>query len=129
MTSIKTHWFGLLIGLWLLAFIVMLVLIVVSPKHDLKNRGFTYCTQNLISDLQDCDRAIICSTKAVTLSTWCDIKIIAQGLKLWYKGEQATPWSNYIFEPETTRLFDDTNDEDLADYLKENPDTAAHIQE
>lgn len=129
MTFVKTHWFGLLIGFWLLAFVIMLVLIIISPKYDLKNRGFTYCTQCLVDDLQDCDRAFGCSIKAVTRSTWCDIKIIAEGLSLWYNGKQPAPWSNYIFTPEINTAFDDTNDKDMAKYLEENPDTVAHMQE
>lgn len=131
MKFIKLHWFELLIGVWLMGFALLLTLILLAPKHDLKNRGFTYCTQVLISDLQECDRAFFCSSKAVAQSTWCDIKIVAQGLKLWHDGKQPYPWSNYIFTPETVNsvLFDDIEDEEIAAYLKANPDSTDKIQE
>ncbi len=107
MKFIKEYWFSILIGLWLTLFLLMLTLVLLAPKYDLQNRGFTYCTQKLIEDIQDCDAEFFCGAKAVSSSTWCDVKIIAQGIKLWYNNEQPRPWSNYIFTPETASVFDD----------------------
>jgi hypothetical protein len=39
------------------------------------------------------------------------MQIIAQGFQNWINGEQETPWSNYIFEPELPQEVTDENTE------------------
>ena len=120
MPFIKRYWFGGLVSLVLLFFFLLFVIILISPKQDAKNRGFISCTGQMIDDLLDCQRGIWCSTKAIGKNTLCDIKIIAEGVKLWIDKKQPTPWSNYIFEPEIIEnSFVD--EEARAEFLKNNP--------
>lgn len=127
MSFIKKYWFGTTIGLFLAMFIVVLVLILISPKQDAKNRGFVYCTQNLIDDLIECDKQLWCTSKSILKNSWCDIHIIGQGLRNWVKGQQDYPWSNYIFEPELSQ--DSYVDEEARqEYLKEFPNTSLEMK-
>lgn len=127
MAFIKNYWFGTLLGLAVSAFMLMLMLILIAPKQDVQNRGFVYCTQNLIDDLADCNRALWCSSKAVSKNTWCDIKIIADGFLLWMDNKQPKPWSNYIFKPELPQnSFVD--EEARAEYLKQYPDVKQEME-
>ena len=74
----------------------------------------------MIASLSDCNRKIGCSIKAISENTWCNIKVIAEGITLWLDNKQPKPWSNYIFEPEVeeSSFFDK---EAIEEYLKNNP--------
>ena len=125
MNFIKSHWFGLIIWLWLVLFAILTAIVLVSPHHDAKNRGFAYCTQNLVDDLNDCNQKISCSVKVILNNTICDIKIIYAGITAWIDGKQNTPWDNYIFTPELPSSYID--EEERQEYLKEYPDTLAEM--
>ena len=58
MKLVKNYWFGTLIGTLLLGFLILFVLILISPKQDIKNRGFISCTQEMVGDLLECDKQI-----------------------------------------------------------------------
>lgn len=127
MSFIKNYWFGIILGLMMFVFMLILILILIAPKQDAKNRGFVFCTQNLMDNLADCDRALWCSSKAVLRNTLCDFKIISTGLSLWAKGKQPRPWSNYIFEPEPVQNpFVD--EEARAEYLKQYPNVKLEME-
>lgn len=127
MSFIKNYWFSILLGLALFVFMLILVLILAAPKQDAKNRGFVFCSQNLMDDLNDCNRALWCSGKAIFKTTFCDLKIIGTGLSLWAKGKQPRPWSNYIFEPEP--LKNSFVDEDARiKYLEQYPNVKTEME-
>ena len=127
MSFLKNYWFGTVVALVMFIFMLMFVLILIAPKQDAQNRGFVFCTQNLIDDLADCNRSIWCSSRAIAKNTWCDFKIIANGISLWTKGEQSTPWSNYIFEPEIPQnAFID--EEARKEYLEKYPDVRQEME-
>lgn len=121
MSFIKQHWFGMTVSLLALVFLVLLILILLAPKQDAKQRGFVKCTQNMIEELLECDKKFACSISAIAGNTWCDIKVVGLGIKEWANGKQPAPWSNYIFEPEPVEnpLIDE---EYRAEYLKAYPD-------
>ncbi|MBE6467500.1 MAG: hypothetical protein E7004_02795 [Alphaproteobacteria bacterium] len=121
MNFIKRYWFGGLLASVMGCFLLLFVLLVISPKQDAKKRGFIQCTQEMIDNLISCERKIWCSTKAIANNTYCDVKIIIQGFDLWLDNKQPKPWSNYIFEPEIEKnsFFDE---EERAEYLKKYPD-------
>ena len=126
MNFIKSHWFGILICLWLVLFVAMMVVVLIAPHNDAKNRGFAFCTHNLINTLENCNRKIICSTKAITDNTVCDIKIITNSFYKWLKGDNRFPWSDYIFSPE--KSFSYIDEEERKEYLNEFPDTLEEME-
>lgn len=76
------------------------VALVLSPKNDLKNRGFVACTKELVMNLGACESGqFTCVFSAFYNDTKCNSAIIFKGFANWLKGEQSAPWSNYIFEP------------------------------
>ena len=127
MSLIKRYWFGVVMGCLTSIFVVVLVLVIIAPKQDSKQRGFVKCTQNMVSQLIDCDKAVLCSMKAIVSNTLCDIKVINTGISKWLKGEQERPWSNYIFEPELP-LASYFDKEEIDEYMKEYPDTKEQIK-
>lgn len=128
MSFIKYHWFGLLTGLIIFFFMVLFILVLLSPRADEQKRGFIPCTENMAEQILACEHnKIACLLKAVVGNSWCDAKVVGRGIKKWVLGEQKTPWSNYIFIPElpADRFFDQ---EARAEYLKQHPDPKAEMQ-
>lgn len=102
MKVLKQYWFNLLIALIIILGMGVTILVALSPKEDRLNRGFIPCTQELADNISACQGQIGCAARAVVQNSLCDAKIIGQGVKLWIRGEQAAPWSNYIFAPDTS---------------------------
>lgn len=125
----KNHWFGSLIVFFVLAYIAMIIIVVSSPRQDIKNRGFIPCTQKMMQEVIACkDRGqIICISKNIIKNSVCDAGVIFDGFKKWTAGEQERPWSNYFFVPEINNAFEaEENDEDLQNFYQQYPD--AHMQ-
>ncbi|MDY6365023.1 MAG: hypothetical protein SPL73_09085 [Cyanobacteriota bacterium] len=77
------------------------IVLVLSPKNDLKNRGFIACTKSLVINLGECESGQTgCVLSSFYDDTKCNSKVIFNGFMNWLKGNQSAPWSNYIFEPE-----------------------------
>lgn len=96
---LKWFYFGFLAVLLSYVFYFAIVLLL-SPKNDIKNRGFVACTKELVVNLGECESGqLSCVLGSFYDDTKCNSQIIFTGLKNWLKGEQTTPWSNYIFEP------------------------------
>ncbi len=106
-TFLITHWFGILMSMFVIIIILYCTAILLSPRVDSKNRGFIPCSQKLLTDIYSCQNKVGCTIKAALNNTACDFKIMGQGISLWIKGEQGAPWSNYIFEPENSELRQD----------------------
>lgn len=123
MSFIKTHWIGLISGFFIFCFLVMFILVLLSPRLDAKKRGFIPCTENMAETMLSCpeDAKYSCIFKAILGNSWCDMKVIGSGLKNWLTGKQPYPWSNYIFVPEYQQ-DEDFNDEARAEYIKNNAD-------
>ena len=129
MNFIKTHWFGLITGIIIFFFFILFILVLLSPRQDNLRRGFIPCTETMAENLLSCEEhKVICLIKSVVKNSWCDTKVVGRGIKLWIKGEQQAPWSNYIFIPELPQdeFFDK---EAQAEYFKNNPGTAAEMQQ
>ena len=109
-------------------FLLVLILVIIAPKQDAKQRGFVKCTQNMVSQLIDCDKAVLCSIKAIVRNSLCDIKVINTGISKWLKGEQERPWSNYIFEPEVEKFAPFVDEEERDEYLQKYPDVEKEMQ-
>lgn len=129
MSFIKTHWLGLISGFIIFCFLAMFVLVLLSPRLDAQKRGFIPCTEAMAETMLNCpsDGRYSCMSKAILGNSWCDMKIIASGLKSWVGGKQSYPWSNYIFVPELPQ--DEGFDEQArAEYLKNNSDIIQEMQ-
>ncbi len=122
----RRYWFGGLITLIIAFGVIFSALILISPRQDNQNRGFIPCTQKMAQGMMSCPQQgkMLCFSGHILRNTWCDVQVIGKGIKLWIKGEQPTPWSNYIFTPDLRPLDEDgevINDEELQKYYQENP--------
>lgn len=116
---LKRHWFGYLITLMIVFYTIIFTLVMISPRQDSLNRGFVPCTKEMISQMMSCqDHKAWCMSKAIIQNTGCDTLVILDGLGAFIKGNQKTPWENYLFTPEIETPDIDT---DLEQYYNENP--------
>lgn len=128
MNFIKHHWFGIIISLFVTAFMLVFVLVLISPRQDLQKRGFIPCTETMANELFACqDNKVFCMVKTILQNSWCDTKVIGDGLKLWANGEQKTPWANYIFTPELAEP--EIVDEGLAEFYDQTPDVEGSMND
>ena len=124
MNFIRRYWFGLVTGLLVFLCFVLFILVLISPRQDAQKRGFIPCTENMAEEIMACENnKVLCLLKAVLANSWCDIKVIGQGMSDWAKGNQPYPWSNYIFVPKIVQ------NEDVAEYLKNNPNIKAEMEQ
>ena len=129
MNFIKTHWFGLITGIIIFFFFILFILVLLSPRQDNLRRGFIPCTETMAENLLSCEEnKFICLIKSVVKNSWCDIKVVGKGIKLWLKGEQTAPWSNYIFVPELTSEEEYARNAKI-EYHKNNSDVKQEMQE
>jgi len=121
------HWFNEKVIFWTFAglfvsvFVILAVLLILSPKQDVENRGFISCTNQFIKSVETClnkeskYRTAVCGLESVTKNTICDFKIIGEGVSKWSKGEQSTPWANYLYKAKLpisqNEYFDNSSDE------------------
>lgn len=128
MAFIRNYWFGIVTGLIIFVALAMFILILLAPRQDVQRRGFIPCTEAMAEEIISCDRQIVCVLKAILNNSWCDAKVIGKGIKNWLSGQQPTPWSNYIFQPElpTDELFDEAA---KAEYLQTNPDMIQEMEQ
>lgn len=96
---LRNHWFGLMVSILVGLYFVVFLLVVFAPKQDANQRGFVKCSVQLAENLQNCQAAKWCMCKEVLRNGWCNVEIVAEGLSLWIKGRQSTPWANYFFQP------------------------------
>ena len=94
MTFLKHHWFGLILSLFMLAYLLVFVLVLLSPRYDVQKRGFIPCTETMAERLIDCDNGAWCMLKTIVRNGWCDAEVIGGGFRMWLRGEQKTPCLN-----------------------------------
>lgn len=129
MTFLKHHWFGLILSLFMLAYLLVFVLVLLSPRYDMQKRGFIPCTEAMAERLIDCDNGAWCMLKTIVRNGWCDAEVIGGGFRMWLRGEQKTPWAKYLFEPEQPRPDDEPEaDESLREFYAQTPDIEASMQ-
>ena len=131
MSFIKHHWFGLIISLFMLAYLLVFVLVLFAPRYDEQKRGFIPCTEIMAEELIFCDSSAWCMLKTIAKNTWCDTNVVAKGFGQWIKGEQKTPWANYLFEPQLSQqniASDVEPEESLQEFYEQTPDIEASMQ-
>lgn len=117
MRFIKEHWFGLIISLISLVYILMFSFVMLSPKHDPAGKGFNKCARQTYEAMQNCQKSTWCLLKEVVKNSFCNLEVMGQGVTLWLAGEQPTPWSNYLYKVE---LPEEISPE-LKQFYQENP--------
>ena len=127
MQFIKTHWFGLSISIFVIYFLSVFLVVMISPHQDEQKRGFVPCTESMAEKLHECEAQKMCVLKVVTENTFCDIGVINEGFRLWITGKQSNFWSNYMFSPQAKNI--EENDRELEEFLKENPDFGSQMNE
>lgn len=125
MNFIKKHWFGLLISIIIFAYAIIFVLVLASPKQDLQKRGFIVCTEEFVFNAYGCEGSM-CLVGAIYKNSACEAKVISKGFVNWIKGEQKTPWSNYLFEPELA--VEEEVDVELQEFYDDNPNLIYDIE-
>ncbi|MBR1757083.1 MAG: hypothetical protein IJ738_05935 [Alphaproteobacteria bacterium] len=103
--SLKIIFYSFL-GIFCLGVVYLTTVMYLSPRQDADERGFIACTKELVLDLQTCRAGSIgCPFKFLMRDTGCNINVVFTGAAAWIKGNQPTPWANYLFEP---KLYNDT---------------------
>ena len=111
---LRHHGFSLFLGLFVLFFLGCVILISQGPHNDAKMRGFTPCTHHLVERLiMDKEPTYSDVFFIIAEGYGCYFKVMGKGIALFYKGEQPTPWANYLFEEETFDTDDEPFDADL----------------
>ena len=85
----------------------------------------------MAENLYMCNDQKICILKEVINNTFCNIKVIGEGIQLWITGEQSRPWSNYFFEPKLKSITTDgiEPENSLEEYYQNTPDISAEMNE
>ena len=97
----KDYWLIFICGLTVFLFFVFSAVVAMAPHIDLKQRGFTPCTYQMASNFSQNEKLSFLQTAAIINKGYvCYAGVMWTGLKLFFKGEQKTPWANYLFEPE-----------------------------
>lgn len=111
---LREYWFSFFLGLFVLFFMSCVAIIAVAPHNDSEMRGFTPCTYRMAEKLML--RETLKYTEVMSIITegyGCYFAVMGEGISLFYKGEQATPWANYLFKVTTNETDDDAFDAEL----------------
>lgn len=89
------------LGVFVSGVVFLTTMLFVSPRQDALKRGFIPCTEKLVVDISMCERGeILCPLKHLWQDTKCNGGVVFSGFGAWIKGEQSTPWENYLFKPQ-----------------------------
>ena len=100
MTRVFHLFYYYLLVLMVLFTAYMTIMLALSPKQDEQKRGFISCTEQLVISVSSCERGkIFCTLKYLWGDMKCNTVVILGGLGAWIRGQQITPWANYLYEP------------------------------
>ncbi len=104
--KIKEYWFGILLLIGAVLFLLFVALVAAAPHDDAQMRGFTPCTYEMAEELslQGGQKKIWGVLGAVTDSYFCYAGVVWSGVGLWLDGKQPTPWTNYLFASENFKV-------------------------
>lgn len=96
------------LGGFVISVVYLTIMLFISPRQDALKRGFIPCTEKLVIDISACPRGeISCPLKHLWQDMKCNSSVILGGFGSWIKGEQSTPWENYLFEPKAVAEIDE----------------------
>lgn len=97
----KNYWFIFICCLFVGVFFLFSVVVALAPHIDMKQRGFTPCTYQMANDFNQPEKLSFWQIVSVINKGYvCYAGVVWQGMKMFFNGEQKTPWANYLFEPE-----------------------------
>ena len=109
-----------MLGAFVLFVVYLTVVLAISPKQDRQKRGFIGCTEQLVIDVTSCERGtILCPLKYLGHDMKCNTSVILTGLGAWFRGQQSTPWENYLFEAEPLETADSDYDSKHIENMEE----------
>ena len=110
---LREYAFFIVLGIFVLCFIGFVTIIAVAPHNDIKMRGFTPCTYQIAEKLMVDETLRQSEVLGIIAKGYgCYFKVMKDGILFFYKGQQPTPWANYLFEQEKNTIEEDF-DEDL----------------
>lgn len=120
--KIREYWFGGLMALFVLVFLLFVAVVAAAPHNDAKMRGFAPCTYTMAEELSKAsgERKVWEVMTAVGKGYVCYAGVMRQGAELWVAGKQPTPWANYMFEPDTFLAKPEESEPFSEDLLKAN---------
>ena len=124
MNYIKQHWFGMGISCFMAYFLLVFIMVAVSPQNDEKNRGFIPCSHEQTEKIINCQKnKVFCVLSASVRGNVCYMKVLNKGFFDFVIGKQPRPWSNYLFTPEIVQNpeKDAQYEAELQAILAENP--------
>lgn len=90
------------LGLFVAFIVYMTIVMYISPRQDAEKRGFIPCTEELVHNLSGCETGKMgCAMGYLWDDMQCNVSVVLSGLGAWVKGQQPTPWANYLFVPVT----------------------------
>lgn len=96
------------LGGFVISVVYLTVMLFISPRQDALKRGFIPCTEKLVIDISSCQRGkISCPLMHLWQDMKCNGSVVLGGFGAWVKGEQSTPWENYLFEPKALAEIDE----------------------
>ncbi|MBE6462474.1 MAG: hypothetical protein E7005_01795 [Alphaproteobacteria bacterium] len=120
---IKKYWFGCILSVFSLFVLGVVLVVSIAPHNDKEMKGFSVCTYGMANELSvySAKKDILGVVQAIVESYVCYVGVMFEGLSLWSKGEQKTPWENYLFEQVDFTEFEDEDVEPISeDLLKAN---------
>lgn len=98
------------LGLLVFITVYMVIALALAPKSDALKRGFIPCTETFVNKVSDCERgSISCIAGGIWQDTKCNLYVIFDGAGAWIRGNQPTPWANYLFTPKSPAEIDSEN--------------------
>ncbi len=99
-TKIKEYWFGGLLALFIILFLLFVVVVAIAPHNDREMRGFSGCTYDMAVELNEvsAEKRFLAVMKVVGEGYLCYAGVMRDGVLLWLDGRQETPWANYFFD-------------------------------
>ena len=127
--KIKKHAFVLVCSVIFVFYFLFLSLVFFAPRVDLQERGFVFCTKQMMDALTSCGKKeVLCASKVVLKNHVCDFNVVKTGFVAWLKGTQKTPWANYYFEP-VIEAESDLKDEELQIYYQKHLDMLSEMED
>ena len=121
-SKFKEYWFGTLLFLFVIVFMLFIAIVAIAPHNDGKMRGFAPCTYRMAYELgqygENKQAGKVFS--AISGGYFCYAGIMADGVAAWLGGRQKTPWANYIFKAETFEVPPELDEPFSEDLLKAN---------
>lgn len=120
--KIREYWFGGLMALFVVLFLLFVAIVATAPHNDARMRGFAPCTFVMAEELNAAagERKIWEVMTVIGKGYLCYAGVMRLGAELWAEGKQPTPWANYMFTPETYLALPDESEPFSEDLLKAN---------